>query len=84
MRPADVQFGYSRLIRADEEATLATVKALHADLIAHNVAADNGRVFKLMGDGMLAEFASVVDAVRAAVAIQQAIAERDTEIQLRA
>lgn len=76
--------GYSRLVRANEEATLAEVKAIHADLIAPSVSAHRGRVVKLMGDGMLAEFASVVDAVRAAVAIQQEMAGRQTDIRLRA
>ncbi len=55
--------GYSRLIRADEEGTIAALKALRADLIDPILTKHNGRVVKLMGDGMLAEFASVVDAV---------------------
>ncbi len=63
---ADV-VGYSRLIRADEEGTIAALKALRADLIDPKLTEHNGRIVKLMGDGMLAEFASVVDAVRAAV-----------------
>ncbi len=58
--------GYSRLIRADEEGTLAALKALRADFIDPKLAEHNGRIVKLMGDGMLAEFPSVVDAVRAA------------------
>jgi adenylate cyclase len=69
--------GYSRLIRSDEEGTLAALKALRADLIDPKIAEHHGRVFKLMGDGMLAEFASAVDAVRAAVEAQRAIAERN-------
>ena len=73
---ADV-VGYSRLIRADEEGTLAAFNALRAELIDPKIADHRGRVFKLMGDGMLAEFASVVDAVRAAVEMQQAVAERN-------
>jgi adenylate cyclase len=73
---ADV-VGYSRLIRADEEGTLAALKALRADLIDPRIAEHHGRIVKLMGDGMLAEFASVVDAVRAAVEIQRAVAERN-------
>ncbi len=59
---ADV-VGYSRLIRSDEEGTLAALKALRADLIDPKIAEHHGRVVKLMGDGMLAQFASVVDAV---------------------
>ncbi len=70
---ADV-VGYSRLMGADEEGTLAALKALRADLIDPKIAEHHGRVFKLMGDGMLAEFASAVDAVCAAVEAQRAIA----------
>ena len=58
---ADV-VGYSRLIRADEEGTLAALKTLRNDVIDPKLAEHSGRVVKLMGDGMLAEFASVVDA----------------------
>ena len=57
---ADV-VGYSRLIRADEEGTLAALKALRADLIDPKLAEHNGRIVKLMGDCMLAEVVSVVD-----------------------
>ncbi len=56
---ADV-VGYSRMIRSDEEGTLAALKALRADLIDPKLAEHHGRVVKLMGDGMLAEFESVV------------------------
>ena len=73
---ADV-VGYSRLIRADEEGTIAALKALRADLIDPKIAEHHGRIVKLMGDGMLAEFASVVDAVRAAVETQVAITEHN-------
>ncbi len=76
---ADV-VGYSRLIRADEEGTIAALKALRADLIDPKIAEHHGRIVKLMGDGMLAEFASVVDAVRAAVETQQAVAEHNSNI----
>lgn len=72
---ADV-VGYSRLIRADEEGTLAALNALRADIIYPTIAQHKGRIVKLMGDGMLVEFTSVVDAVRAAVATQQAIAQQ--------
>ncbi len=71
---ADV-VGYSRLIRADEEGTIVAFKALRADLIDPKIAEHHGRIVKLMGDGMLAEFPSVVDAVRAAVETQRAMAE---------
>jgi adenylate cyclase len=76
---ADV-VGYSRLIRADEEGTLAALKALRAELIDPKLEEHNGRIVKLMGDGMLAEFPSVVDAVRAAVESQQAVAARNAEL----
>ena len=69
--------GYSRLIRADEEGTIAALKALRADLIDPKIAEHNGRIVKLMGDGMLAEFASVVDAVRAAIEAQRSITEHN-------
>ena len=55
--------GYSRLIRADEEGTIPALRALHADPVDPMIAQHIGRIVNLMGDGMLAEFASVVDAV---------------------
>ena len=70
--------GYSRLIRADEEGTIAALKALRVDLIDLKIAEHHGRIVKLMGDGMLAEFPSVVDAVRAAVETQLAVAEHNS------
>ncbi len=69
--------GYSRLIRADEEGTITALKALRVDLIDPKIAEHHGRVVKLMGDGMLAEFPSVVDAVRAAVETQAAVAKHN-------
>ncbi len=74
---ADV-VGYSRLIRADEEGTLDRLRALRDEIIYPKVAEHNGRIVKLMGDGMLAEFPSVVDAVRAAVQTQKALAEHNS------
>ncbi len=76
---ADV-VGYSRLIRADEEGTLDRLKVLRNDLIDPKISEHQGRVVKLMGDGMLAEFPSVVDAVRAAAEVQQAVAERNADL----
>lgn len=76
---ADVA-GYSRLIRADEDGTLAALKSLRSDLIGPKIAEHHGRVVKLMGDGLLAEFASVVEAVRAAAEMQQALAERNAVV----
>jgi adenylate cyclase len=73
---ADV-VGYSRLIRSDEDGTLAALKSLRSDLIGPKIAEHRGRVVKLMGDGLLAEFASVVEAVRAAAEMQQQMAERN-------
>jgi adenylate cyclase len=76
---ADV-VGYSRLVRADEEGTIAALRSLRTDLIDPKIAEYNGRIFKLMGDGMLVEFPSVVDAVRAAAETQQAVAEHNAEL----
>lgn len=72
---ADV-VGYSRLIRADEEGTLAALERLRTEIILPGIAAHGGRVFKLVGDGILAEFPSVVEAVRAAVEVQRALGGR--------
>ena len=71
---ADV-VGYSRLMEADEAGTLAALRAHRKELIDPKIAEHGGRTVKLMGDGALVEFASVVDAVECAVAIQRAIAE---------
>ena len=76
---ADVA-GYSRLMKADEEGTLARLKALRADAIDPTIAEHSGRVVKLMGDGALVEFSSVVDAVRCAVEIQRSLAERNADL----
>jgi TolB-like protein/class 3 adenylate cyclase len=76
---ADVA-GYSRLMGADEEGTLERLKALRRELLDPKIAEHHGRIVKTTGDGMLVEFASVVDAVRCAVAVQQAMAERDTGV----
>jgi TolB-like protein/class 3 adenylate cyclase len=71
---------YSRLMGADEEGTLGRLKALRRELVDPKIAEHHGRIVKTTGDGMLVEFASVVDAVRCAVAVQQAMPERDTGI----
>lgn len=73
---ADV-VGYSRLMEFDEVGTLAALKAQREELIDPAIAECNGRVVKLIGDGTLVEFASVVDAVTCAVAIQQCLSERN-------
>ena len=75
---ADV-VGYSRLMSSDEAGTLTTLKAHRAELIEPAVAGLGGRIFKLMGDGILVEFSSVVDAVECAVAIQNGMAERNAQ-----
>jgi len=75
---ADV-VGYSRLIEADEAATISAVKALRAEVIEPLVASHNGRVVKSMGDGILVEFGSVVDAVACAVAIQKELADAEAD-----
>ncbi len=71
---ADVA-GYSRLMAANEARTLADLKVLRREIFGPGVAEHRGRIVKLMGDGALVEFASVVDAVNAAVGIQTALAE---------
>jgi len=85
---ADVA-GYSRLTGADEEGTHERLKALRHDLVNPKIAEHHGRIVKTTGDGWLVEFASAVDAVRCAVAVQQAMPERnagvaaDRRIELR-
>jgi adenylate cyclase len=76
---ADV-VGYSLLMAGDEAGTLAALRSYREQLIEPEVAAHGGRVVKLMGDGVLVEFASVVDAVECAIAIQQGMATRNTDL----
>ncbi len=76
---ADV-VGYSRLMAADEAGTLASLKALRRELIEPKTVEYHGRVVKLMGDGTLMEFGSVVDAVNFASDVQRAIAERNAKV----
>jgi adenylate cyclase len=76
---ADV-VGYSRLVGHDEAGTVARVKALRKECLEPLVTEYHGRVVKLMGDGALVEFASAVDAVECAVAIQKGVAEREATI----
>jgi adenylate cyclase len=70
--------GYSRLMGSDEVGTLAVLKEIWTDHFNPAVAAYRGRIVKMMGDGALVEFASAVDAVECAVAIQKAIATRNS------
>src|ERR1700738_108952 len=70
---ADVA-GYSRLMGGDEEGTHERLKALRHEFLDPKIAEHRGRIVKTTGDGMLVEFASVVDAVCCAVAVAQAVA----------
>ncbi|MFD1159016.1 adenylate/guanylate cyclase domain-containing protein [Roseovarius aestuarii] len=79
---ADV-VGYSKLMAADEAGTLAALKAHRKDLFNPETERHGGRIVKLMGDGVLVEFPSVVDAVECAIAIQQALIRDDSQIKLR-
>jgi adenylate cyclase len=76
---ADVA-GYSRLIEADEEGTLGRLKALRAEVIDPKIAGEHGRIVKTTGDGLLVEFASVIDALRCAAEVQTAIAESNAPL----
>src|SRR5260370_4027310 len=76
---ADVA-GYSRLMGADEEGTLARLKAVRRELADPKIKEHRGRIVKTTGDGLLIEFASVVDAVRCAVEVQREMAERNTDV----
>ena len=69
--------GYSRLLGTDEKGTLARLKAHRRELIDPKIAAHRGRLVKTTGDGLLVEFASVVDAPRCATEMQQAMAGRN-------
>src|SRR5580693_6747719 len=76
---ADVA-GYSRLMGADEEGTLARFNAHRRELIDPKISEHRGRIVKTTGDGALVEFASVVDAVRCAVEVQRGMAEREPDL----
>src|SRR6266481_7336283 len=77
---ADVA-GYSRLMGADEEGTLARLRTIRRELGDPKIAEHKGRIVKTTGDGLLAEFASVVDALRCAVEVQRGMVERNGEIE---
>ncbi len=85
---ADVA-GYARLIKADEEGTLRRLKVLRAEIIDPKIAGHRGRIVKTTGDGFLAEFTSVVDALRCSAEVRSAMADRnaalppDRRIELR-
>ena len=67
--------GYSKLMEQDESGTFTRLRARRKDLFEPCIAEHNGHIFKLMGDGLLAEFESAVEAVECAVALQRAMAE---------
>src|ERR1700693_46476 len=76
---ADV-VGYSRLMGADEEGTLPALKAIRRELGDPKIVEHRGRIVKTTGDGLLVEFASVVDAMRCAAEIQRGMIDRDAAI----
>jgi hypothetical protein len=73
---------YSKLAGADEERTLARLRALRSDLFDPTIALHHGRLLKRTGDGVLIEFKSVVDAVRCAIAVQSGMVERNAGCRL--
>jgi class 3 adenylate cyclase len=79
---ADV-VGYAALMERDEKGTHERLIAGRKELFEPEIARHHGRVFKLMGDGLLAEFGSVVDAVECAVSLQRGLAERNAAIAVR-
>jgi TolB-like protein/class 3 adenylate cyclase len=72
--------GYSRLMGADEEGTLAQLKARRKALVDPKIAEHRGRIVKTTGDGMLVEFASAVDAARCALEVQRRMNEQNTDV----
>jgi adenylate cyclase len=72
--------GFSRLMGAAEELTLSRLKILFSEVVRPAVALKNGRIVKLMGDGLLAEFPSVVESVRCAIEIQQIMLKREADL----
>jgi len=78
--PASTSSCDSRLMRADEEGTLVRLKALQKELFAPKVREHRGRIVKLMGDGLLVEFPSAVEAVQCAVEIQHMIGDRNADV----
>jgi class 3 adenylate cyclase len=72
--------GYSRLAGADEDRILARLRTLRSDLIDPLISVHHGRIVKRTGDGSIIEFRSVVDAVRCAIEVQRAMAERNAEV----
>ena len=79
---ADV-VGYSAMVAADEPASLARVRALRTEIVEPAAAVHDGRLFKTMGDGFLLEFASAVQALQCAIAIQTALNAQADGLRLR-
>ena len=79
---ADVA-GYSRLMGADEVGTLEALKAIRREIVDPAIAEHKGRIVKTTGDGLLVEFASAVDAVTCAMAVQEKMAGREGQIAFR-
>jgi len=79
---ADV-VGFSRMMGADEEGTLARLKRLRAEVVDPAIAESRGRIFKTTGDGLLVEFPSVVDAVQCAARVQTTLAQRSSAPEQR-
>jgi adenylate cyclase len=75
---ADV-VGFSKLIGEDEAGTLAALREIRKGIVNPILAEHGGRIFKLMGDGLLAEFPSAVQALRAAIAMQEGMRRRNAE-----
>src|SRR5467141_2849082 len=76
---ADV-VGYSRLMEKDEAGTFDRLRAHRKELFEPEIVKHHGRIFKLMGDGLLAEFGSVVDAMECAVSLLRGMAERNVGV----
>src|SRR5215510_9138208 len=72
--------GYSRLMEQNEADTFTRLRAHRKELFEPEIKQHHGRIFKLMGDGLLAEFGSVVDAVECAIVVQQDMAERNAGV----
>ncbi len=79
---ADV-VGYSRMVAADEAGALAALRAARAELLDPSIDAHGGRIVKTMGDGVLVEFPSAVEALRCAMEIQTGMVARAGELRLR-
>jgi class 3 adenylate cyclase len=76
---ADV-VGYSKLMGEDEAGTLGALSEIHKSIVIPVIAAHGGRIFKLMGDGLLAEFPSAVQALTAGLGIQEELSKRSSEM----